>query len=63
MEYNDVQLLKNEWGNKFCNHPKFEKEYYNGAFLTSYVCNICGKEFSVYEKMELEASRKKQKHH
>lgn len=31
-----------EWGDKSCNHPKIEKEYYLGADTGDYVCTTCG---------------------
>lgn len=45
MEYNKALKLKEEWGNKPCDHPKFEKVYYTGAFLLNYVCTQCGCRF------------------
>lgn len=54
MEYYSVQKLKESWGNKPCDHPKLEKEYYVGAFLINYVCTRCGKEFSIAEKLEMD---------
>jgi hypothetical protein len=58
MEYNDAQKLKESWGNKPCDHPGFEKEYYVGAFLINWVCTQCGKEFTIAQKLELESERK-----
>lgn len=56
MEYYSVQKLKESWGDKPCDHPKLEKEYYVGAFLINYVCTQCGKEFSIADKLEMEES-------
>jgi hypothetical protein len=58
MEYNDVLKIKEEWGNKPCNHPEFEKEYYTGAFLLNYVCTQCGMEFTVSQKLEIDGMRR-----
>ena len=33
MEYLVAQKVKEEWGDKPCDHPVLEKEYYVGAFL------------------------------
>ncbi|HEX2969781.1 MAG TPA: hypothetical protein VHO46_11830 [Bacteroidales bacterium] len=57
MEYFAAQKLKEEWGNKECDHPRLERLYYSGAFLISYVCTTCGKEFTIAEKMELAETR------
>ncbi|MCX6335183.1 MAG: hypothetical protein NT092_12940 [Bacteroidia bacterium] len=59
MEYNEAQKLKEEWDNRQCDHPGFEKVYYKGAFLLNYVCTICGAEFTIGQKMEIEEIRKK----
>ena len=51
--------LKEEWGDKPCEHPMLEKVYYAGAFLTNYACIQCGTEFTIYEKLEMDELRKK----
>jgi len=58
MEYYAAQKVKESWGNKQCDHPHLEKEYYVGAFLINWVCTQCGKEFTVAEKMELDLQKK-----
>lgn len=58
MEYFTVQKLKEAWGDKPCDHPLLEKEYYAGAFLVTYVCTQCGKEFTIAEKLEMDEARK-----
>jgi hypothetical protein len=58
MEYAVVQKQKEAWGDKPCDHPHIEKEYYVGAFLINYVCTQCGKEFSIPEKLEMDLTRK-----
>lgn len=60
MEYNKALKLKEEWGNKPCDHPGFEKVYYSGAFLINYVCTTCGAEFTISQKLEIEEIRKSQ---
>jgi hypothetical protein len=59
MEYYIAQKVKDSWGDKPCDHPHLEKEYYTGAFLTNYVCIRCGKEFTIAQKMEMDEVRKK----
>ena len=58
MEYFDLQKVKEEWGNKPCDHLSFEKVYYVGAFLTVYCCTQCGKEFTIARKLEIDEARK-----
>ncbi len=53
MEYLVVQKIREEWGDKPCDHPVLEKETYTGAFLVTWVCTTCGKEFTIPEKLEL----------
>jgi hydrogenase maturation factor HypF (carbamoyltransferase family) len=58
MEYYDVQKLQETWGKKTCDHPVFEKVYYNGAFLITYVCTQCGSEFTISQKLEFDKNRR-----
>jgi hypothetical protein len=58
MEYLVAEKLKDSWGDKPCDHPHLEKEYYTGAFLTNYVCTRCGREFSIAQKLEMDEERK-----
>ncbi len=58
MEYIVAQKLRETWGNKPCDHPHLEKEFYTGAFLTDYVCTRCGKAFTIPQKMEMDEERK-----
>jgi hypothetical protein len=59
MEYYVAQKLMESWGEKPCDHPRLEKEYYTGAFLTNYVCIQCGKEFTIPQKLEMAEARKR----
>ena len=61
MEYDSAQKLKQEWGNKPCYHPRFEKVYYRGAFLINYACTTCGADFTISQKLEIDENRKIQK--
>jgi len=58
MEYLVAQKVKEEWGDKPCDHPVLEKEYYVGAFLINWVCTKCGKEFTIAQKLEMGEKRK-----
>lgn len=59
MEYVDALKLKEEWGDKPCDHPVLVKEKYVGTFLVTWVCTTCGREFTIAEKMEMYQQRKK----
>ncbi|MDP4224333.1 MAG: hypothetical protein Q8868_13585 [Bacteroidota bacterium] len=59
MEYYKALKLREEWGNKPCDHPKLEKVYFTGAFLLNYACAQCGAEFTVAQKLELDLERKR----
>jgi len=59
MEYYVALKVKEAWGNKPCDHPHIEKEYYTGAFLTNWICTQCGKEFTISEKLEMDQKNKK----
>lgn len=61
MEYNTALKLREERGDKPCDHPKFEKLYFTGAFLLSYVCTECGAEFTTAQKLEIDEVRKRTK--
>jgi hydrogenase maturation factor HypF (carbamoyltransferase family) len=61
MEYYRALKLKEEWGNKSCNHPGFEKVYYTGAFLINYSCTQCGADFTIAQKLEFDEIRKKRR--
>lgn len=58
MEFSKSQKLKEEWGNKPCDHPGFEKVYYTGAFLMNYSCITCGADFTIGQKLAIEEARK-----
>ena len=60
MEYQKAQELKDKWGKKPCDHPRFEKVYYTGAFLLNYACTRCGADFTIAEKLEIDEQRRKQ---
>ena len=59
MEYQKAQQLKEEWGKKQCDHPRFEKVYYTGAFLMNYACTKCGADFTIAEKLEFDVQRRR----
>lgn len=42
MQFKEALALKKVWGDKPCNHPNVEKEYYLGTATGDYVCTTCG---------------------
>lgn len=42
MQLKNALELKKQWGNKPCDHPQLEKEYFQGAQTGDYVCTTCG---------------------
>ncbi len=49
--------LKEEWGDKPCNHPVLEKEFYIDIPTKEYVCTTCGDVFTKAEMMKIEKER------
>jgi hypothetical protein len=43
MQSKTALQLKKSWGNKPCEHPEIEKEYYLGSATGDYICIQCGK--------------------
>jgi hypothetical protein len=62
MDYNAAHKLKEAWGDKPCDHPHLEKEYYAGTYLTNYICTQCGAEITIEQKLEMDEARKKAHH-
>jgi hypothetical protein len=54
MEYYESLKIKEQWGDKPCQHEHLEKMYYSGAFLTVYVCSKCAREFTIAEKLQMD---------
>ena len=42
MQMDEALRLQKEWGNKPCDHPYLEKEYYLGSSTGDWVCTTCG---------------------
>jgi len=42
MDVQDAEKIRKQWGDKPCDHPHLEKEYYLGAATGDYVCTQCG---------------------
>jgi hypothetical protein len=57
MQLDDAVALKKAWGNKPCDHPDYEKEYFNGTSTGDYVCTTCGR--AVWGRPEKEDEEEK----
>lgn len=44
MQHEEARALRKVWGDKPCDHPKVEKEYYLGSDTGDKVCTTCGRE-------------------
>jgi len=53
MQFSDAQHLRETWGEKPCDHPGYDKEYYLGADTMDKVCTQCGKVLSAEEIAEI----------
>ena len=53
MQVSEALKVRRSWGSKACDHPGFEKEYYQNAPTGDYVCTQCGESFTTreYERM------------
>lgn len=43
MQNREALRLQEQHGDKQCDHPGLEKEFYNGMATGDYVCTTCGK--------------------
>jgi hypothetical protein len=57
MKMKRAQQLRDEWGDKPCDHPAFAKEYDLGERTGRFVCTQCGRTFTAPEKAEITAGR------
>lgn len=57
MQTKQATKLKEEWGDKPCNHPAFAREYDLGERTGKYVCTQCGTILTFRERAEAIAAR------
>lgn len=50
--------LKEQWGDRPCDHPTLAREYDQGERTGNFVCTQCGAMLTFRERAELLASRK-----
>ncbi len=43
MQLEKAKNLREQWGDKHCDHPSTEKEYFLGSDTGDKVCSTCGK--------------------
>ena len=55
MQHEEAKAIRKAWGDKPCNHPKVEKEYYLGSDTGDKVCTTCGREVG---DVDFESSKK-----
>lgn len=48
-----IKEIRKDWGNKPCDHPNLEKEYFLGFDTGYYFCTQCGKEIPGFSKDKL----------
>jgi hypothetical protein len=60
MQMTKVRELRKEWGNKPCDHPDYDREYYLGSHTGDYVCTTCGRvmDDDVVAERQKEAEKK-----
>ena len=58
MQAKKAAVLREEWGDKPCEHPQLAKEYAAGARTGDSVCTQCGARVTFRERTEILASRK-----
>lgn len=61
MEYFTAKKIREQWGDKPCDHSKLEREFYGDTYTLDYVCTQCGKEFNLLETFELKERLRKDK--
>lgn len=58
MQRKRAAALREEWGDKPCEHPAFAKEYDLGVKTGNYVCTQCGATITFRERAEILAARR-----
>jgi hypothetical protein len=58
MEMRQAYVLRAQWGDKPCLHPKFATQFYQGMPTGDFVCTTCGREFMRQEVRALRGARK-----
>jgi hypothetical protein len=58
MQSKRAEALRREWGDKPCEHPDFDREYYLGTETGDYVCTRCGEAFTRAEKERVVTARR-----
>ena len=57
MQAKRASALREQWGDKPCDHPTLAREYDQGERTGNYACTTCGAVFTFRERAELLAAR------
>jgi hypothetical protein len=57
MKLKRAEELRQEWGDKPCDHPQLAKLYDQGVRTGNFACAQCGRVFSFKERAELKGTR------
>ena len=57
MQSRRAAVLRREWGDRPCSHPRFEKEHDINAWTGAHVCAQCGRTFSPGDVAHIEMMR------
>ena len=58
MQAKKASVLREEWGDKPCDHPAMAKEYAEGKRTGDYVCTQCGAKVTFRQRAEIVAARR-----
>jgi hypothetical protein len=56
MQTEEAKQLRQFWGDRLCDHPQLDKEYFKTIMTGHYFCVQCGKEFR-YEEVDRKQDR------
>ena len=59
MQLDDAKTKREQWGDKPCEHPDFDKEYDRGIQTGDYVCEQCGAYLDAGEVEEIRERKKR----
>ena len=60
MQMKKAQQIRNDWGDKPCDHPDFDREILLGCDTGDYICVQCGEYLTKQEREAINTKRKKQ---
>jgi hypothetical protein len=60
MQSSTAEKLRQDWGNAFCYHPMFDREYKSNEYTGNHVCLICGEPLTEEEYKKITQERNQQ---